>query len=58
MLSAEEPRALSERTVPVPSSLDVCPWIPPKSSSSPEPPVTLGSPLPYIANSGVLSLLL
>ena len=57
VMSAEEPRALSVRTAPVLSSWDVCPWIPPRSSSSPEPPMTLGSSLPYIAPSGVLSLL-
>ena len=55
VMSAEEPRNLSVRTAPVPSSWDVCPWLPPRSSSSPEPTVTLGSPSPYIAPSGVLS---
>ena len=52
-MSAEEPRALSVRTAPVPSSWDVYPWIPPRGSSSPELPVTLGSPSPYIDPSGV-----
>ena len=41
--SAREPRALSVRTVPVRSSWDVCPWMLPRSSSYPEPPVTLDS---------------
>ena len=54
-MSAEEPRALSVRTAPVPSSWDVCPWMPPRSSSLPGPPVTLGSPSPYIVPSDVLS---
>ena len=57
VMSAEEPRALSVRTAHVPSSWDACLWIPPRSSSSPEPTVTLGSHLPFIAPSGVLSLL-
>ena len=55
-MSTEEHRALSGRTAPVPSSWDVCPWIHVRSSSSPEPPVTLGSLSPYIFFSGVLSL--
>ena len=58
VISAEEPRVLSESTAPVPLSWNVCPWIHPRSSSSPEPPVTLGSLLPYITLSGVLYLLL
>ena len=56
-MSAEEPRALSVRTAPVLSSWGVCPWILPRSSSSPEPPVTLCSSSPYTAPSGVLFLL-
>ena len=55
VVSAEGPRALSVRTVPVRSYWDVCPWMVPRSSSSPEPPVTLDSPSPYIALSDVLS---
>ena len=57
VMSAEEHRALSVRTANLPSSWYVCPWMLPKSSSLTEPPVTLGSPSPYIAPSGVLSLL-
>ena len=53
VMSAEETRTPAERTAPVPSSWVMCPWIHPRSSSSPEPPVTLGSPLPYITLSGV-----
>ena len=55
VMSADEPRALSVYTAPVLLSWGVCPWIPPRTSSSPEPPVTLGSPLPFTAPSGVLS---
>ena len=55
VVSAEEPRVLSVRTATVLSSWDVCPWMPSRSSSLPEPPVTLGSPSPYIAPTGVLS---
>ena len=51
-MSAEEPRALSVRTAPVPLSWGVCPRTPPRSSSSPEPPVSFGSPSPYTAPSG------
>ena len=46
-MSAEEPRALSMYTAPVLLSWGVCRWIPPRISSSPELPVTLGSPSPY-----------
>ena len=53
-MSAEEPRAFSMYTAPVLLYWGVCPWIPPRTSSSPEPPVTLGSPLPYTALSGAL----
>ena len=54
VVSAEEPRAISMHTAHVLLSWGVCPWIPPRTSSSPEPPVTLGSPLPYTAPSGAL----
>ena len=57
VMSVEEPRALSVRTTLVPLSWDVCPWMPPRISSLPEPPVTLGSPSPYTALSGALLLL-
>ena len=54
-MSAEEPRALSVYTAPILLSWGVSPWIPPRTSLSPEPLVTLGSPLPYTAPSGALS---
>ena len=57
VMSVEEPRALSVRTTLVPLSWDVCPWMPPRISSLPEPPVTFGSPSPYTAPSGALFLL-
>ena len=53
VMSTVQPRALSVRTAPMLSIWDVFPWITLRSSSSPQPPVTLGSPLPYIAPSGV-----
>ena len=53
-MSAEEPRALSMYTAPILLSWGVCRWIPPRTSSSPELPVKLGSPLPYTAPSVAL----
>ena len=55
VVSAEEARALSMYTAPVLLSWGVCRWIPPRTSLSPELPVTLGSPLRYTAPSGALS---
>ena len=57
VMSVEEPRALSVRTTLVPSSWDVCSWMPPRISSLPEPPVTLGSHSSYTAPSGDFFLL-
>ena len=55
VVPAEEPRVLLVYTAPVLLSWGVCPWTLPRTSSSPEPPVTLGSPLPYTTPSGALS---